>query len=423
MIRGFVSRRVRRSKHQHSRGEVLLIAQVYPPDPASVGQHLADLSSELLARGFSVNVLTANRGYDDPSQRYPRGEMLGGARVRRMRFCSFGKRSFPVRVLGALLFTASAAVRGMLLPSVDTVVVSTSPPTGILAAMWIAVVRRAALVYWVMDLNPDQAINLGLVASDSLKARALHKLNEVGFRRANLLVVLDEFMDRRLRDEYGVRRPILVVPPWPHDQYCEPVERTSNRFRTENAIRDDQIVLMYAGNHAESAPVATFLQAADALKQDDRVVFFFVGGGRGKPGVEAFIARHELPNVRCLPYQPLESLGELLGAGDVHMVTMGEGLVGINHPCKIYGAMSVGRPLLYVGPFPNHISVLIKEHNIGWYVGHGDVDGAVDAIRNLAGQQISDLEAMGWRARQVANSRFSRELLLGRLSDGVEELL
>ncbi len=218
-----------------------------------------------------------------------------------------------------------------------------------------------------MDLNPDQAINLGLARSDSfLYARALHKLNEIAFRRADLLVVLDEFMERRIRGEYNVTRPMLVVPPWPHDQFPESVERSANRLRTESAVRDDQIVFMYAGNHAESAPVTTFLQAAEALKDDDQALFFFVGGGRGKPDVEEFVRRRGLTNVRCLPYQPLEDLGELLAAADVHMVTMGEMLVGINHPCKVYGAMAAARPILYVGPSPSHISALIEEHGIGW---------------------------------------------------------
>ena len=37
-------------------------------------------------------------------------------------------------------------------------------------------------------------INLGLATRDSFMSRALHKLNEVAFRRADLLVVLDKDM-------------------------------------------------------------------------------------------------------------------------------------------------------------------------------------------------------------------------------------
>ena len=135
---------------------------------------------------------------------YPRSELVDGARVRRLRLSSFGKGSLWVRALGGIVFTVSAAVRGTFLRRVDAVVVTTVPPPGVLGALWIAKVRRAALVFWVMDLNPDQAINLGLARRDSFMSRALHKLNEIAFRRADLLVVLDEFMERRIRGEYNV---------------------------------------------------------------------------------------------------------------------------------------------------------------------------------------------------------------------------
>lgn len=58
--------------------KILLISQVYPPDPAAVGMQMADAASELVERGYDVCVLTADRGYDDPSQRYPSRETMAG---------------------------------------------------------------------------------------------------------------------------------------------------------------------------------------------------------------------------------------------------------------------------------------------------------------------------------------------------------
>ena len=60
------------SKTSANRGTILLLTQVYVPDPASVGQHMHDATSELVRRGWGVNVLAANRGYDDPSRKYER---------------------------------------------------------------------------------------------------------------------------------------------------------------------------------------------------------------------------------------------------------------------------------------------------------------------------------------------------------------
>ena len=63
---------------------VLIITQVYVPDPASVGQHIADVAKEMVRRGWRVVVYTSARGYDDPSQRYPSRESLDGVDVRRL---------------------------------------------------------------------------------------------------------------------------------------------------------------------------------------------------------------------------------------------------------------------------------------------------------------------------------------------------
>ena len=61
-----------------AQGTLLVISQVYPPDPAAVGQHLADAAEAMVRRGWRVVVYTAGRGYDDPSIRYPAREMRAG---------------------------------------------------------------------------------------------------------------------------------------------------------------------------------------------------------------------------------------------------------------------------------------------------------------------------------------------------------
>ncbi len=77
--------------HSMSARSLLLLSQVYPPDPAAVGQHLHDAAREMARRGWTVRVLTSARGYADPSARYPARERLDGVDVRRLGWGSFGK--------------------------------------------------------------------------------------------------------------------------------------------------------------------------------------------------------------------------------------------------------------------------------------------------------------------------------------------
>src|SRR4051794_30110617 len=71
-------------RHNNPRRTLLIFTQVFVPDPASVGQHVADVAVEMARRGHPVRVYTSARGYEDPSVRYPPREDLHGVRVRRL---------------------------------------------------------------------------------------------------------------------------------------------------------------------------------------------------------------------------------------------------------------------------------------------------------------------------------------------------
>jgi hypothetical protein len=95
-------------------------------------------------------------------------------------------------------------------------------------------------------------------------------------------------------------------------------------------------------------------------------------------------------------------------------------MVGIIHPCKVYGAMAVARPVLYFGPRPSHISDLLGTHNFGIDVQHGDVEGAIHAIRQLQAMSPEQRAAMGLTAQQVLAGSLSQSILCGRMCDGLE---
>ncbi|MEN0109925.1 MAG: glycosyltransferase, partial [Planctomycetota bacterium] len=186
------------------RPRVLIISQVFVPDPTAVGQYLADAAAALVARGYDVTVLTSARGFDDPSQRYPLRELRDGVDIRRMPFASFGKATIAHRVAGMLVFLVQAFLRGLFTPRLAGILVSTSPPLASTVAAVIGWVRRAPITYWVMDLNPDQMIELGKIGERSLPARGFDFLNRVILRHAAQVVALDRFMADRLNRKHDV---------------------------------------------------------------------------------------------------------------------------------------------------------------------------------------------------------------------------
>ena len=394
----------------------VFLSQVYVPDPAAVGQHLADVAEEMAKRGHRVIVLTADRGYDDPSAKYKRRETIRGVDVRRIPFSSFGKSSIPIRTLGGLLLVLQAIVRSIAIRGVDAVVVSTSPPVGSFGAVVIGMLHRAPVKYWVMDVNPDQMVALGLIGERALPVRAFNWLNRLILRRAKDVIVLDRFMADRVRKKLDIGDKLTVLRPWPPEDFGSVVDHADNPFRKEHGLHG-KVVVMYSGNHGPSNPLTTIIEAAKRVCDEPNLALLFVGGGVGKREVESA----GCPNIVSLPYQPQSELRHSLAAADVHLVTVGDRIPGIVHPSKVYGAMAVARPILHVGPDESHVADILGEHDIGWHVRHGDVDGAERILREIANAPPDVLREKGRRAREVIDSMGGKSEACGRVCDVLEQ--
>jgi glycosyltransferase involved in cell wall biosynthesis len=435
----------------------LIITQVFSPDPAAVGQYFDEAAQAIAGTGAKVTVLTANRGYDNPDEQFAAKEDRDGIRIRRLPFSSFGKASIPLRIFAQLSFLIQCILRGLFTPKLTDLLVSTSPPMAAITAVIIGFFRPKLKVhYWVMDINPDQAVILGAFSPKHPLVLALDWLNRRMLKRADNVIALDRFMAERMeakltRPEAELRRPITIIPPWPMDDYLETVPHSENQFRKAQGW-ENKFVVMYSGNHSLVHPLDTILDAAETLKDDPRFVFAFIGGGKGKEIVDARVAQlnvercslneesaatnNQQPttnNLISLPYQPLDQIRFSLSAADLHIVSLGNDMSGIVHPCKIYGALSIGRPVLTLGPKESYLSDIIKkevrsqksevsqetDRAIGYAIQHGDVAGAVAALTAAAGQTQQKRAAIGQRAEEVARERFSGEQLVNQFLETV----
>jgi glycosyltransferase involved in cell wall biosynthesis len=403
-----------------TRKTVLIVSQVYVPDPASVGQHMHDAAAEMARRGWRVVVLTSARGYDDPSRKYPASERLDGVSIRRLPLSSLGKSSIALRLLGGVIFLIQAMLIGLFQHNVKCILVSTSPPICSVAGVFLSLALRSPVKFWAMDINPDQMVAAGKIGERSLPARIFDWLNRMILRRSSDIVPLDRFMAERLQQKTPIDSKTSVIPPWPHiDRVDATIPHDENPFRERHGLQG-KFVIMYSGNISPSHPVTTILEAAKRLQDEERLWFLFIGGGLGMAEIQSFVERHELSNVGCLPYQPLSELRYSLSAADVHLISMGNEMVGILHPCKVYGAMAVGRPILLVGPRPCHASDILDEYGIGWQIEHDDVEGATWRIREILLADSEQLIEKGRTAQRAIAERFSREKLCGDFCDVLE---
>jgi glycosyltransferase involved in cell wall biosynthesis len=367
----------------------------------------------LVERGHEVTVVASRRAYDDPEKVFPRQETWRGIRILRVSATGFGKRARWRRATDFATFLCSCCWRLFRLPKQDVVVAMTSPPLVSFIGAWFARLRGGRFYYWIMDLNPDEALAAGWLRPGSLAANWLERCSRFSLRHAAKVVVLDRFMQKRILDKGIDAGRIVVIPPWSHDSEVRFDAEGRARFRKLHGL-DDKFVVMYSGNHSPCHPLDTILKAAKQLAGNREIVFLFVGGGSQFAQVKQFAIEHSLSNILCLPYQPTDQLAGTLSAADLHLVVMGNLFVGLVHPCKIYNILRIGTALLYVGPEPSHISETLQQLN--GHLPFGQVKhGAVDqAIQNILRLKESASETTRERRLPLAD-RFSKETLLPQL--------
>jgi glycosyltransferase involved in cell wall biosynthesis len=351
----------------------------------STAQHLTDLAVELTARGHEVTVVTGDRGYDDPAVRFPRREDWQGIKIIRVRSLSLGKHSKWRRALGFASFLLSCSARLLSLRRFDVVIALTSPPLISFLATLFVKLKGGRFCFWVMDLNPDEAIAAGWLREGSSLARLFQWMLRYSLKHADRTIALDRFMKERLLAKGANAERVAVIPPWSHDDAVAFSAQGREAFRRRYGLTD-KFVVMYSGNHSPCHPLDTLIAAALELNNRENIVFCFIGGGSEHAKVREFASRHTLANVKCLPYQPLDELSSSLSAADLHVVVMGEAFVGIVHPCKIYNIMSVGAPALYIGPDPSHITDLTATNYPFFFTRHGDTSGVVAHIVDARNQ-------------------------------------
>lgn len=230
--------------------KVLLINQAFYPDVVATSQQLADLAAELASRNHTVTVIAGNRGYDDASQKYPSSGEYKGARIRRIGYASLGKKTKAARAAGFASFHLALGARLLLTQRQDVVVALTSPPLVAWTAGLFCQLKRERLFYWVMDMNPDEALAAGWLTEGSWPARLLGSFSAHAFKRSHRIVALDRFMKERITGQYGIESAkISVIPPWAHDDHVHPVERAQSVFRARHGLAE-KFVVMYSGNHS-----------------------------------------------------------------------------------------------------------------------------------------------------------------------------
>ena len=354
---------------------ILFINRVYPPDDGATGRVLEHIARGFVLQGWNVSVLvTANRN------RKSGISFRDGVRVVSTGG-GFSKRSILARAMGYALMIPALCAKALVLPKADVVVTMTDPPMLLAIAPLIRLIKGSALIHWAQDLYPEVAEELGVLKPGGAVSRLLEVISTAAMSSHQMTIAVGRCMASLIEKKGVPSSSIRIIPNSGVEQEISPVPRDGGAFRKYHGI-GEEFVVEYSGNMGRAHEFETTLMAAATLQELGKsdILFLFVGGGPCEGTIRSRVKELRLGNVRFLESQPEGSLSESLGAADLHLVTMKEGIAGLVVPSKFYGVMASERPCLFVGPKESEVAQVIRDLQMGEVIKPNDSDSLVAAI-------------------------------------------
>jgi colanic acid biosynthesis glycosyl transferase WcaI len=388
---------------------IIFLNRFFYPDHSATSQILSDLAFHLTAAGQNVHVITSQQIYDDPAARLPSSEIIRDLHIHRVSTTKFGRSNLAGRSLDYLSFywstwrcVVSLAERG------DILVAKTDPPLLSVLAAYAAKRRSTHLVNWLQDLYPEIAVELGVPFVKGPVGRAIVFLRNRSLRLADANVVLSKSMAARVHKCGVAEDHIHIIPNWTNDEEIVPLTHAENPLRRQWELKD-KFVVGYSGNLGRAHEYETLLGAADQLRDDLRIVFVFIGGGRRFDDLAHHVKERGLDRTfRFFPYQDREQLKYSLSVPDVHWISLKHSLEGLIFPSKFYGIAAAGRPVIAVTAQDSELARLVRQYECGFVIEPGDAARLVSTILLLA-KDAPTRNQMGIRARAMLNANFTRQ--------------
>lgn len=362
----------------------------YAPEMTGVGRYAGELAQGLVDRGFHVSVVTTPPHYPGWYVRAPyrssryRHETLDQVDVWRCPIFIPRRAGGLYRLLSSLSFGLSATpvLAWRILVGRPDIVVCVEPTLAVAPTLLlVSKIVGARCVLHVQDIELDAALTVGHLHLSGLPLRLANSIDRFIRRRFDRVITISSTMVQNLVRKGVDQARIRLIRNWVNTERIRPIGGAP-AYRKELGISPDEIVCLYSGQIGRKQALDLVLRAAEYLKDDGRFCFVIAGDGPELPKLQEQFGH--LSNVKFLPLQPEERLGEFLNLADIHLLPQHAGMSELVLPSKLGGMLASGRRILVTAHKDSELALFLK--NSSEIVEPGDTMEIVKALKRMSYQ-------------------------------------
>ena len=350
---------------------ILLIYHFFYPDTVISARLFSELAEELALDGNRVTVFTGNRRFGS-AEKFSEQQTFNGVEILRFSRPGFSQGSN----FGRLFNSAILQLKWLWAfwkqrKNFDTVIIGTDPQFAYVMFPFLRIMKQSVrLIHWAFDLYPE-AIQIN-------SPRWMRFLASLAVPFLPLIYYcVDDMVDigRRMRIRllrYRHRAYCATLTPW---ALAEPSEIPApDPIVREQLFGKAKLGLLYSGTVGYAHDLRPFVDIArKCRKRNLDIAFCFAGYGNQYKEQLSCLTSDDT-NIRIAGVTAEKDLEKRLAAADIHLVSLRTDWDGIVVPSKFFGALAIGRPVIFSGPSSSDVALWLNEHQIGYHLNEKTID-------------------------------------------------
>ncbi len=412
---------------------LLIYAINYAPELTGSGKYTTELAEWFAAQGHRVEVITSVPHYPQwrvaPEYRHLkfRRERHAGVAVSRTNVYlqeNDGNIGAKARILLETSFSFTS-IRSWLpiwlgIRKFDAVI-SVCPPLQMGLFPWLLrQIHRTPWIMHVQDLQVDAALDLNILKLPGA-ARVLLSIERFLLQRADRVSTITLAMGRRIQAKGVDAGRIWQLPNWSSVEINEQTY-PMNSFRMQLGLKDDDLLVLYAGNIGQKQGVEIIPEVARLLNDDSRIHFVVVGEGAMARHLAELKEKYQLVRLTLLPLQPLDQLRMMLTAADLHLVVQKRAAGDLVMPSKLTNILAVGGVTVATAEPGTTLHDVIAGATCGIATEPENPEALAEAIAALASSS-AQRETFSANARRYAQENLLKDQVLARFESELLELI
>ena len=398
---------------------ILLVHRYFWPDTPAYAVMLNIMAKHLVKSGHKVSVFSTQPCYNGVylDKALPAYEVVDGVEIYRTPLLRESKKKPIIRAINVGIFCVSLLLHCLLrLRKYNVMTVSSFPPVvmGMMARI-ICFFSRMKYLYHCQDLYPEVALNSGVMRSKWLAAITA-RIERRNCQKAHRVVVLSQDMLDTVVKRGVSKDHIRVINNFT-------IARFDNQIRppADLELEKGKFRVLFAGNLGRFQNLSAVMEAAEQMKDQDEIQFWFVGDGAMKKELEKQAADMRDQTVFFRPFLPMKQVMAVIADSHLSIVSLSPGVIECAYPSKTMTYLEAGCRLLVLVEPSSSLARFVRDNEIGAvcedYTPASIVAAVTTEFTNWKRGQM-DRQAI----QQLGEDNFSQQATLSRWDDLLEEI-